>query len=127
MALPTNYIINNGIKGVNAFGAPFSTLIYNTTLAADTEATLTIPGGSALGNINASTNPQYLAIFSYSADSTVYVANNATAAVPAGDTLEVATSIINPSARLVKAGDILSIISEDTPSISIELFYLQEG
>jgi hypothetical protein len=127
MTTPTLYNINNGIKGVNAFGAPFSAIVYNTTLAANTEATVTIPGGSALGNINASTNPQYLAVFSYSSGATVFVANNDTAAVPAGDSLAAATSIINPSARLVKAGDVLSIISAGTPSVSIELFYLQEG
>lgn len=127
MTIPTLYNINNGIKGVNGFGAPFSNIIYSTTLGANTAASVTVPGASGIGNINTTNNPQYLAVFSYSAAATVYVANNHTAAVPAGGSLAATTSVINPSARLVQAGDVISIISAGTPSVSIELFYLQEG
>ena len=97
---------------------------YTTTLAGSTEATLTIPATKSVGSIGIATN-EWLAEFSYSDGAVVWVANNATAAVPAGATLAASTSELNPRYKRVKAGDIISVISAGTPSLSIALYSIQ--
>ena len=128
MALPTTYNINKCIQSTDgAYGAPFAVHKYTTTLAANTEATLTVPGISAAGNINSNTKTQWMAVFTYEAAKKIYVALNGTAAVPAGATLAASTSSLNPSGRIVREGDIIHVISAAVGDMSIELFYLQEG
>jgi hypothetical protein len=99
-------ILNLGkdVKGFNTFGLPFCEDKYSVTLPASSAISLTVPAASA----------KYLAVFSYEAGSNVWVANNATAAVPAGATFAATTSERNPIAREVKGGDVLSVITSDT-------------
>jgi hypothetical protein len=128
MALPTTYNINRAIAStIGAYGAPFATHKFTTTLGAATEATLTVPGIATLGNINSSSKAQWMAVFSYEAAKKIYVAVNATAAVPAGNTLAASTSSLNPPGRIVKEGDVISVISGAVGDMSIELYYVQEG
>lgn len=128
MASPTNYTVNSVVRSsAGGYGTQFSKNIYNTTLAAATEATLTVPGFAAIGNINSSSKAQWMAVFSYEAAKKVYVALNATAAVPAGATLIAATSALNPVGRVVQEGDVIHVISAAIADLSIELYYMQEG
>lgn len=128
MALPTTYNINKSIQStIGAYGAQFCKTIYTSTLGAGVEATLTVPGISALGNVNSSTSTQWLAVFSYQAAKDVWVALNGTAAVPAGNTLAASTSALNPPGKIVKQGDVIHMICAAAADVSVELYYLQEG
>ncbi len=90
------------INGVNAFGLPLPDDKYATVLTINTAQSLTVPTNSNY----------YLAIINISAGSTIWVANNQTAALPGGS-FATTTSVLNPPAVLVKGGDVLSIISGD--------------
>jgi len=128
MAVPTNFNVNKFIQGVNGFGAMQSNIKFSTTLGAATEATLTVPATSAKGAINSSNTNRFLAVFSYHAARNVWVSINDTAAVPAGATLAATTSELNPSARVVKAGDVISMIcATATTDVSVVLYAIQEG
>lgn len=128
MALPTTYNINRAIASTfGAYGAQFATHKFTTTAGAGVEATLTIPGISAMGNVNSTTKAQWMAVFSYEPAKKFYVAVNATAAVPAGNTLAASTASLNPPGRIVKEGDVISVISAAAGDMSIELYYVQEG
>lgn len=128
MALPATYQINNAIKStLGAYGAPYCQNIFTATLAANTEQTLTVPGISAIGNINATTTPQWLAVFTYQPALKVYVAINGTAAVPAGGTFAASTSSLLPTARILNTGDVIHVIAPAITDVSIELYYIQEG
>ncbi|MGE4118940.1 MAG: hypothetical protein AB7F29_13790 [Candidatus Nitrosocosmicus sp.] len=86
---------------VNDFGQSFASLKYSATLAATTDTTLTIPGSS----------PRFKALIKVEAGAQVWVALNATAAVPAGGTFAATTSELvtnaTPLCREVRAGDVL--------------------
>ncbi len=111
MATMTLFNVPTIVQGVNGFGTPFSNTKYSTTLAANTEATVTVPGYTSAGSISATpTYNRYLAVFSYHAARNVWVALNATAAVPAGNTLVATNSELNPPAKVVKAGDVIHMI-----------------
>jgi len=102
----------NSQQPVTDFGLPFASLKYDTTLAANTEQTLTIPARYQ----------KYKAVFSYASGADVWVANNATATV-AGAAFAATDSELNPQCREVKAGDVLHFISIDTSSeIGVALF-----
>lgn len=128
MALPTTYNINRAIQStIGAYGAPFCTKIFTSTLGAATEATLVVPGLSAMGNINSNSKVQWMAVFSYEAAKNVWVSINATAAVPAGNTLAAAAASLNPPGRIVKEGDTIHMICAAAANVSVELYYIQEG
>lgn len=128
MANPINYTVDPFVMGRNGYGAQFSNIIYSATLAANTEATVTVPNGSAIGNANNSQFPRYLAVFSYHPGRNVYVALNATAAVPAGPALATTTSELLPNAKVVRAGDIIHFITATaTTDISVSFYALPEA
>jgi hypothetical protein len=113
--MSTRFGMIRDINGYNGFGLIFADDKYNTTLAAGVAQTLTIPSNAA----------KWLAILAYEPGGTVWVANNATAALPGGS-MASATSELNPTARLVKAGDVLSFITSDTTlGIGITLYILE--
>lgn len=115
------YNLYKSVNGVNGFGAPICDTRVSTTLALNTEATTTVPGTNNMGS--ASSN-QYLAVFSYEPAKKVWVAFNETAAVPAGATLVATTSVLNPTARVVKSGDVIHIISAAAADVGIEFYEL---
>lgn len=86
---------------VNDFGLTFSNLKFSASLAATTDTTLTIPAKAQ----------RYKALIKVENNGLVWVALNATAAVPAGGTFAASTSeLINDNSTLcreVKAGDVL--------------------
>lgn len=119
--MTTRYNINDYSKGQNGFGLPFCDTIFTSTLAANTAATVTISGNPTQGP-TVYTTDFFLAVMSYEPDTLVWVANNQTAAVPAGDTFAASTSEINPPCKLVKAGDILSFISTAAAGVSVAIY-----
>lgn len=97
---------------VNDFGLMFSDDKYDTKLAASTEQTLTVPSNAA----------KWIAVFKYTPNVEVWVANNSTATIP-GSAFAATDSEMNPDARIVAAGDVLHFISETADTeISVMLY-----
>lgn len=102
---------------VTDFGLGFPSLKYSASLAATTDTTLTIPGNS----------PRYKAIIKCETDGNVWIALNATAAVPAGATFASTTSElitgVNYICREVKAGDVIHCYTASANTdVSITLY-----
>lgn len=108
--MTTMYKLQKDIAGYNGFGLPFSDMLYSCTLGATTDTTLTVPTSSAIG-VPLNTLNRYIAIIQVKPNTEVWVAKNATAAVPAGNTFAATTSeLINGTeyyAREVQQGDVL--------------------
>lgn len=101
---------------VDDFGLRFSTLKYSAALAATTDTTLTIPGNA----------PTYKAVIKVDSN-LVWVALNATAAVPAGTSFASTTSELvsdnRALCREVKAGDVLHFYTATaTTNVSVVLY-----
>lgn len=104
------YNINDITRNSNGFGLPFSSNVYSARLAATTDTTLTVPGGSSLGKAMNNVN-KFIAVFSYEDAASVFVANGSTAEAPAGAGFASTTSELNPPAKHVSAGDVLHFYS----------------
>lgn len=120
------------IQGYNDFGQIYSDQIYNATLAAATNTTLTVPGGGAMGAISSygsSINKNKVrAVIRTTGD--VWVAVNQTADVPNGtsfaqDTSELVTNVLE-KAYDVNVGDVLNFFAKTatTPSVSVAFYAL---
>ena len=101
---------------VDDFGLSVTDLKYSAALAATTDTTLTIPGKA----------PRYKAVIKVDAN-LVWVALNATAAVPAGTSFALTTSELisdnNTLCREVKAGDVLHFYTATaTTNVSVVLY-----
>lgn len=119
-------------KGHNDFGQLYSDQIYNATLTAATNTTLTVPGGGVMGGITSfggtNNKNKVRAVIRTTGD--VWVAVNKTAAVPAGAsfalaTSELVTNVLEKSYD-VYVGDVLNFFSKagTTPSISVAFYAL---
>lgn len=83
----------------------FSDVTPRMTLTANTELTYTVPG-EATDNLQA--------IFAYASDANVFVGYNATASVPANNTVVTSGRVeFKPKKRLVVGGDVLHFITPD--------------
>lgn len=121
--MSTNFLMTRDQNGYNGFGLAFSDNNYAGTLATGVEQHFTVPNAQTLGGQGDNFN-QFLAVFSIEPGARVWVANNATAAVATG-TLATSTSQFNPTARLVKGGDVLSFITPDvTADVGISLYVI---
>ncbi len=120
--MTTKFNMQRDIGGFNGFGIQFTDTGYQTELAANVEQHFTVPSTTSLTNINSLTVVQYLAIFSFDPGASVWVANNVTATVPGGS-FSSTVSQQNPAARVVKAGDVLSFISnDDGTEVGVEFY-----
>jgi hypothetical protein len=108
--------LGKDIKGVVTYSLPFSENKVSVTLPTAGAVSLTVPV----------TATNWEAHFSYEGGSNVWVANNATAAAPAGATFAATTSERNPVARDVKAGDVLSFYTNDTGVEMGVTFYVRQ-
>ncbi len=120
----TQYNSNSFACGVNGFGAPFCKNIYTATLAVATDTSLTVPSVSSLGNFPSTSEAKILAVFSYEPSKKVYVALNATAAVPVGAPFAASTSELLPPAKLVHAGDTLHFICAAAADVSVAFYQI---
>lgn len=111
----TKFTMTRDINGYNGFGIPFVHDGFYTTLAASTAQSITIP----------SNYPNWIAIFSYTPGASIWVANNTAATLP-GVAFSSTVSELNPTARQVAAGDVLSFITGDAtiPSVSVLLLVI---
>jgi|SRR5712672_1216063 len=104
---------------IDDFGLVFSELKYSASLAATTDTTLTIPAKAA----------RYKAIIKVENNGLVWVASNATAAVPVGTTFVATTSELITDAkslcREVKKGEVLHFITSTAGTdVSVVLYAL---
>lgn len=120
------------VKGINDFGQQYSDQIYNATLAAATNTTLTVPGGGIMGGVSsygtAGDKNKVYAVIRTTGD--VWVAVGQTADVPAGttfakDTSELVTNVLDKT-YLVNVGDVLNFFARvgTTPSVSVAFYPL---
>jgi len=123
MAVSTPFAMSMDINGFNGFGIQFAVDNYSATLATTTDTTLACPLTSTLGGASSQKANKFIAIFSYTPGASVWVANNATAAVPGGASFASTTSTLNPSARQVQAGDTLHFYTSDTGAAVGVTFY----
>lgn len=110
--MSTKLSLTKDINGYNAFGLIPTYDIYDGALAANTEQHFTVPG-----------NFQYwLAIFTFSPGSNVWVNFSTTATVPS-TTVGRSSNVLNPAGRQVKAGSVISLITADStnPWFCVEL------
>lgn len=119
MAITVPYVAQNP---VDDFGLRFSNLKYSATLAASTDTTLTVPG----------TAPRYKAVIKVENNADVWVALNATAAIPAGGTFAATTSeLVNGNyyiCREVLAGDVLHFFTAAANTdVSVVFYALQNS
>lgn len=111
--MSTKFAMLRDINGYNGFGLPFALDGEATSLAANVEQHFTVPANY----------PNWIAIFSYTPGANIWVDGINTAVVP-GVTFAATTAELNPSARFVKSGQILSFITSDvtTPWVSVLLY-----
>lgn len=125
MSFVTPFSMTRDVGGYNGFGLEFTNTAYSATLGAASATPLTIPGDGAMGGGKTQTKNWFLAIFIYTPGAEVWVANNTTAAVPAGASFAATLSEMNPAARLVRSADVLSFITAAANvSVSVLLFAL---
>lgn len=112
-----NVKLFNSQRPVDDFGLPFSKTIYSADLAAATDTTLTVP----------STAKYFKAVITVESGGDVWVALNATAAVPAGAAFASTTSeLVNGSShrcREVEAGDVIHFITASANTTVSVAFY----
>ncbi len=128
--MTTQYNPNKSIQGINGFGLPFCDTIYSVTLAASTDTSVTVPAQTPMGAIAANQKNKYVAVVTASA-ADVYMAVNATAAVPVGDTFALVSSGMLPNAqpyaRYVNANDVLHFITAGADiSVTVEFYAMGE-
>lgn len=110
--MSTKLSLTKDINGYNAFGIFPTYDIFAGSLAANVAQTITVP----------SNNQYWLAIFTYTPGTSVWVNFTTTATVP-GSTVSANTNVLNPAGRQVKAGSTISFITSDgtSPFVCVEL------
>ncbi len=108
----TKFNMTRDVNGYNGFGIPFSQDGVGTFLASNAEQHFTVP----------SNYPNWIAIFGYTPGSSVWVDGITTAALPTSS-FAATTAELNPTARAVSAGQVLSFITDDAtePWVSVKL------
>ena len=109
--MSTKMCMTRDINSYNGFGLLPTQDVQAGVLAANVIQSITVP----------SNYQNWIAIFSFSPGSSCWVAFNDTAAVPVGGPIA-SPCVLNPSARQVRAGDTITIISADafSPTYSVE-------
>lgn len=108
-------VLNFGrdVQGYNAFAPAFSTNRVSATLTSGSEKTFTIPADFQ----------NWIISFSIQPGTNVWVALNATAAIPASASFTSTTSELNPGSRFVHANDVIHCVTDSTTSDVGVTFY----
>jgi len=113
--MTTLFNMRPDIGGRNGFGVEFADDGQRTTLVAGVEQHFTVP----------STYKVWVAIFLFESGSRVWVGKNITVTVPP-NSFTASTADIIPAARVVRGGDVLSFITNDTTAeIKVSLYAVQ--
>jgi len=102
------------VQGYNAYAPSRSKDIWKANLASGAESHFTVP----------SNHEVWIAVFSIQPGTDVWVdLSGATAAAPATGTLTSTTAELNPGSRTVYAGDLVSMITDNTSAeVSVALY-----
>lgn len=113
--MSTKFNMTRDINGYNGFGVPFALDGQTAVLAANVEQHITVPSNYS----------NWIAVFSFTPGSNIWVDGITTAVVPAG-AFSASTAELNPAARAVKAGQTLSFITSDTtnPLVSVSFYII---
>lgn len=115
MALLTTTFFQN-VKSAGCFddfGLAFAESQWDTTLAADTAQSVTVPSFGPVGASVGASN-KFLAIIKVQSGKTVFVSNSGTADIPGGSFAATDSEIVGEKlGRYVKAGETLSFITHD--------------
>ena len=128
--MATLYNVNKNFQGINSFGTNFCNESYSATLAANTDTTLAVPKDAVIGMAPAqTTNNTFIAVFHYEQTTPVdvYVALNTAAAAPAGGSFASTASVLNPTGKVCKAGDVLHFLCVAGGNVTVEFFSTQEN
>ena len=107
------------INGRNNFGLVLSGSNYSVSLTKDTDTTVTVPSDCAPGITSGHNSNKFLAVIVVTPSAEVWVAVNATAAIPVGATLAAVSSAMIPmngKSIKVNAADVLHFITHATSS-----------
>jgi len=109
--MSTKFLMSRDISGTNGFGIMPTYDIQTGLLAVGVAQSVTVP----------STYSNWIAIFSYTPGASVWVSFTDTAVAPAS-VFSSSASVLNPAARAVNAGDVISLITTNAtnPLVSIE-------
>ena len=121
--MATKFNMTRDINGYNGFGLQFTDTSYSSTLAINTDTSLTVPSNSGMGANGIYQSSTWLAIFSFTPGASVWVALNTAAAIPAGAAFATTNSELNPAARLVQGGDVLHFFSSAALASVNVMFY----
>lgn len=124
--MTTQYKLQKDVAGYNGFGLPFCDQKFSASLAATTDTTVTVPINGAMGQALNSVN-KWLAVIQVEANLSVWLALNATAAVPAGATFAATTSDLIIGTEYygveVKAGDVMHFFAPTASTDILVKFY----
>jgi hypothetical protein len=110
--MTTKFSMGRDINGYNTFSLQFSDESYSMSLAAGVAQTVTTPTDAE----------HYYVIFGFEPGANVWVANNTTAIIPTGAVTATASQP-NPTVRIVKAGDVLSLITNSlTAEVGVSFY-----
>lgn len=121
--MATKFNMTRDINGYNGFGLQFTDTAFSATLAINTDTSLTVPSTSGMGGFGISASSLWLAIFTFTPGSSVWVALNTTAAKPVGASFAATASELNPAARLVQGGDVIHFFCASANVDVSVLFY----
>ncbi len=109
--MSTKFLMTRDIGGYNGFGIIPTYDVRTGLLAVGVAQSITVPDEY----------PFWIAIFSYTPGSSIWVSFTTTAVAPTG-AFSASASVLNPSARAVKAGQTISLITADStnPLVSVE-------
>jgi len=113
--MSTKFNMTKDIAGYNGFGIPFSLDGQSMILTAAVAQSVTVP-------LN---YPFWIAIFSYTPGSSIWVDGITTAVAPTG-AASATTARLNPSARYVRGGQTISFITSDVtlPMVGVEFLVI---
>lgn len=115
--MSTKFNMTRDINGYNGFGIIPTTDVYTGLMEVGVAQTVTVPDNY----------PNWIAIFSYTPGSSMWVSFDGVTAVAPTGAFSASSSVLNPSARSVKAGQTISVITADdtNPLMSIEFQVIQ--
>jgi len=124
--MTTQYKLQKDVAGYNGFGLPPCDQKFSASLAATTDTTLTVPSSGALGAPLNQVN-RFLAVIQVEANLSVWLAINATAAVPVGGTFAATTSDLIIGGQYyaieVKAADVMHFMAATAGTDILVKFY----
>jgi hypothetical protein len=100
--------------GVSTYAVRFADISnkWGIALASNVAQSITIPATCSIWEMH----------FGYEPGAEVWVADNVAATIPSGGTPTLTASEMNPIARIVNAGDVISLISPNGANVNVVIY-----